>query len=177
MSFQWVGGATPWPQRGGADKNRVQDVLTLRNAKPEDCPAATDLCLRSKAVWGYSAEFMARCRAELSLTPEMLERDDAQIAEWHGCILGVAQVSSDGDQACLEKLFVDPDAMGRGVGRVLFGWARTAARKRGAATLVIEADPEAAPFYRRLGAVDAGTVPSVSIPGRSLPRLTVPLTE
>ena len=159
------------------DATRVQKVLTFRDARPEDCPSATDLCLRSKAVWGYSTEFREQCRAELCLSPDMLERDDTQVAEYRGRILGVAQVSGDGDEAYLEKLFVDPDAMGRGVGRALFEWARTVACKRGASTLIIEADPEAAPFYRRLGAVDAGIAPSLSIPGRSLPRLVLPLAR
>ena len=152
-------------------------MLTLRKARPEDCRPATDLCLRSKAVWGYDADFMERCRAELSLTPDILNRDDAQVAECDGRMLGVAQVSRHGDDAYLEKLFVDPDALGRGVGRALFEWARSTARDRGASRLVIEADPGAAAFYRQVGAIDAGSAPSASIPGRLLPRLVLPLSE
>jgi hypothetical protein len=41
----------------------------------------------------------------------------------------------------------------------------------GADRMVIEADPDAAPFYRRIGAKDCGLVPSGSIPGRMLPKL------
>ena len=48
-------------------------------------------------------------------------------------------------QGCyLEKLFVDTDRIGRGVGRVLFSWALDAARGLGAHELIIEADPDAA---------------------------------
>ena len=36
---------------------------------------------------------------------------------------------------------------------------------------MIEADPDAAPFYRRMGAQDVGLAPSGSIPGRMLPKL------
>ena len=151
-------------------------MLTLRKARPADCRPATELCLRSKAVWGYDAEFMAQCRAELSLTPDILEHDDVRVAESAGRILGIAQVSRDGDDAYLEKLFVDPDAMGRGAGRALFEWARSTARDHGASRLIVEADPEAAAFYRRMGAVDAGSAPSASIPGRLLPRLVLTLS-
>jgi hypothetical protein len=42
-------------------------------------------------------------------------------------------------------------------------------------TMVIEADPDAVGFYRRLGAVDYGTAPSGSIPGRLIPRLKLRL--
>jgi hypothetical protein len=41
--------------------------------------------------------------------------------------------------------------------------------------MIIEADPDAAPFYRRLGARDAGLAPSGSIAGRMLPKLVVEL--
>jgi hypothetical protein len=36
---------------------------------------------------------------------------------------------------------------------------------------MVDADPYAAAFYRRCGAIDVGLVPSGSIPGRFLPRL------
>lgn len=41
----------------------------------------------------------------------------------------------------------------------------------GADELIIEADPDAAPFYKRMGAEDAGLVQSGSITGRLLPKL------
>jgi hypothetical protein len=37
--------------------------------------------------------------------------------------------------------------------------------------MVIEADPDAAPFYRKMGAKHCGFAPSGSIPGRVLPKL------
>ena len=49
------------------------------------------------------------------------------------------------------------------------------ARDLGAATLAIESDPDARPFYERVGAVVTGSVPSGSIPGRRLPLLTLDL--
>jgi hypothetical protein len=45
----------------------------------------------------------------------------------------------------------------------------------GARRVFIEADPDAAPFYRRMGARDAGLAPSGSIAGRMLPRLVFEL--
>ncbi|MEX0342414.1 MAG: GNAT family N-acetyltransferase, partial [Erythrobacter sp.] len=68
-------------------------------------------------------------------------------------------------------LFVDPPAMGHGIGRRLFAWAAATVAARGGRSLAIAADPQAADFYRRMGAVDAGHVASASIPGRNLPRL------
>lgn len=43
--------------------------------------------------------------------------------------------------------------------------------------MTIDADPGAADFYRRLGAIDDGVAASTVIPGRFLPRLKLDLTS
>lgn len=143
----------------------------LRPARPDEAELLTDLCLRSKAVWGYDEVFMRACRAELTLSPADFARSSLQVAVDGDGIAGVAQVIVDGDNADLAKLFIAPSTMRAGVGRELFEWAANVAREHGARWLRIEADPDAAGFYRRMGAVDDGVVPSGSIPGRFLPRL------
>ena len=150
-------------------------MLALRPARPEEASSLTELCLRSKAVWGYDAAFMAACRKELALTPDKIASSRVQVAEIDGRIVGMAEVKSDGEVAQLEKLFVEPDRLRAGAGRLLFDWAAATARAAGATVLQIEADPDAAPFYRRMGAVDDGVVPSGSIPGRIIPKLNLPL--
>lgn len=145
--------------------------LHLRPARIDELAALTELCLRSKAVWGYDEAFMRACRAELTLVSRDLQTSRIQIAERDGRVIGVAQVAVAGTEASLEKLFVEPDILRAGAGRRLFEWAAAAARDQGARTLVIEADPDATPFYRRMGARDDGFAPSGSIAGRMLPRL------
>jgi len=149
--------------------------LLIRAAEVGELPALGELCLRSKAVWGYDAEFMEACRSELSFAPADLVSSKIAVAACGDSVLGVAQVRVTGRDADLAKLFVEPAALRGGVGRALFAWATDAAREMGAQRMVIEADPDAAPFYRHLGAHDAGLAPSGSIPGRMLPRLTLDL--
>jgi GNAT superfamily N-acetyltransferase len=146
-------------------------MLTLRTPRPDEATALTELCLRSKAVWGYDEQFMEACRGELTITPDMLNSSYLQVAESEGCVIGVAQVTLETDFAELSKLFVEPTRLRCGAGRQLFDWAARAAHEAGATHLVIGADPQAAGFYRRMGAIDAGTVPSGSIPGKRLPLL------
>ncbi|NJM35708.1 MAG: GNAT family N-acetyltransferase [Rhodomicrobium sp.] len=86
-------------------------------------------------------------------------------------MVGVAQVSIDATGCYLEKLFVAPERMGQGIGRSLFLWSLESAKNLGAKELIVEADPDAAPFYKRMGCERAGSAPSGSIPGRRLPRL------
>ncbi|MGA7711873.1 MAG: GNAT family N-acetyltransferase [Rhizomicrobium sp.] len=97
------------------------------------------------------------------------------VAEVGGHLAGVVQITPNGKIADLAKLFVEPFYFGSGVGRQLFAWAENTARTAGAALLVIESDPNAADFYRRMGAVDDGLAPSGSIPGRFIPRLRLKL--
>ena len=150
-------------------------MLALRPARPEEGAELTELCLRSKAVWGYDDAFMAACRKELTLTPASIRASQVQVAELDGRLAGVAEVKSAGRTAQLEKLFVEPAMLRTGTGRKLLDWAIATTRAAGATALVIEADPDAAEFYRRMGAVDDGLVPSGSIPGRLIPRLNLPL--
>lgn len=148
-------------------------MLSLRPARLSEAESLTGLCMRSKAVWGYDAEFMTACRAELTITEEKLVQSAVQVAELDGRVVGMARLSVTGVDAELEALFVDPRELHAGIGRALFEWAVSVCRTRAVRTLAIEADPGAAAFYRRMGAVDAGLVPSGSIAGRFIPKLTL----
>ncbi|QIP09281.1 GNAT family N-acetyltransferase [Bradyrhizobium symbiodeficiens] len=114
---------------------------------------------------------MEACRRELSIDPDEMISTSIAVAEDYGKIVGIAQVKVVGSEADLLKLFVEPTALRRGIGRALFIWATDMAASMGADRLVIEADPDAASFYRRMGAQDRGFARSGSIAGRLLPRL------
>jgi GNAT superfamily N-acetyltransferase len=152
-------------------------TIRLRDARQDELSTLSGLCLRSKAHWGYDDAFMAACRAELTLQPDELETTRLQVAERDRSVVGLAQVRVTGAHADLLKLFIEPALIGAGVGRLLFEWATAKARELGAIRMMIEADPEAAPFYERMGAHRAGFVPSGSIPGRMLPCMLMELGE
>ena len=149
--------------------------LTIRAPTIDELSDLSDLCFRSKAVWGYDVEFMDACRAELSFEPRDLELTPIAVAEHDGKPIGVAQVKVVDDEADLLKLFVEPSALRSGTGKALLVWATDVAKKLGSTRLIIEADPNAAPFYRRMGAYDVGQAPSGSVPGRMLPKLAMNL--
>ncbi len=152
-------------------------MIMLRDPKPDEAVKLTDLCLRSKAVWGYDQQFMEACTRELTFTPTDLLARNIQVADADGRVIGVVELALESGDAELAKLFVEPSHMGTGAGRKLFEWAKATARASGASILTIDADPGAANFYRRMGAVDDGVVQSGSIPGRALPRLALRLKE
>ena len=150
-------------------------MIQLRDARQSELLTLSELCLRSKAVWGYDDAFMTACRAELTLHPEELRSTSLQLAVRDSTVIGLTQVKVTDTDADLLKLFVEPALLRSGVGRLLFEWATARARGLGAVRMMIEADPGAVPFYERMGARHAGFAPSQSILGRMLPCMQMDL--
>lgn len=146
-------------------------------AKPGDAPTLTRIAFAAKAHWGYPAAWLAEWEPGLRVTPEFLAANEVFVARpsagGAGEILGWAALVAAADGALwLDHLWVQPAAMGRGVGRVLFEHAVARARARGFASLRIESDPHAEPFYQRMGARRTGlAISMVQGTPRALPLL------
>ncbi|MEU6851663.1 GNAT family N-acetyltransferase [Actinacidiphila alni] len=148
--------------------------VVLRAARPDEADELTELALRSKAHWGYDDAFMAACRAELTLPADAIaaRRTTVALDRATGRVIGLVTLEGGAPEAVLGMLFVDPAAMGRGAGRLLYEHAVAVAAGLGCARISIDADPNAEPFYRAMGAVTVGRVPSGSVAGRTLPQMT-----
>lgn len=142
----------------------------LFKATAAQLDALSDLAMRSKAVWGYDDAFMEACREVLRITANDLGSGFGVLRSGD-TFFGFAKVAVVGDCASLDKLFVDPDSIGKGHGRQLWTWACAYAQHHGATEIEIESDPQAAAIYETFGAKVVGQVPSEAIPGRSLPLL------
>jgi GNAT superfamily N-acetyltransferase len=150
--------------------------IQVRAARVEAAAALTELALRAKASWGYDAEFMAACRAELTLTPEKMAAWQVWVAELDGRLAGMIALRLQGAEAELEDFFVEPDLQGHGVGAALMATFLAACREAGVKRAMVDADPNAEPIYARFGFVTVGRSPSGSIPGRWLPRMQLALS-
>jgi GNAT superfamily N-acetyltransferase len=151
----------------------------VRPAQPREAAVISDLALRSKGHWGYDAAFLEACRDELAVSPAWCAAGTVLVAEdddTPGALLGFVALTGEPPEGELAHLFVEPAAMGRGVGGLLTSAALELATSLGMTRLTLDADPHAEAFYLRMGAVRVGESPSGSIPGRVLPRmvLTVP---
>ena len=147
--------------------------VALRPARAEDAPALSELAVRSKGHWGYDAAFLKRARAELTVRPEDVAHYVIRVAEERGRLLGFSAVDIDGAPAELLALWVDPVAIGTGVGRALLQDALGTAAERGAGGLLVESDPNAEGFYLHHGARRLGERRSTTTK-RLLPLLWVP---
>lgn len=138
--------------------------LSIRCAIPSDAPELSDLAQRAKAHWGYPAEWLAAWRPQLTIEPEYITEHCVLVAERAGRLAGMCAIEDRERYWSLEHVWVDPGNMGQGVGRTLVERALTIARVTRPGRVVAEADPNAAGFYRSLGARQVGVVPA-SMPG------------
>lgn len=151
-------------------------AVDIRLARPDEAERLHQLAIRSKAHWGYDADFMTRAAEAMRIRPEAIEDRRLFVAEDKGRPIGVGGIGALDDEPGafeISHLFVDPDAFGRGIGAALLERLVDDARARSATRLEILSDPQAAPFYRRMGAAPIGDAPSDAIPGRSLPLLEI----
>ena len=157
------------------DKNTGEAInngmYSIKPAKSNDASKLSDIASISKAHWGYPQEFVEPCRDDLMIDPADCVKGLVFLAEADKSILGFYRISGEAPSGVLEDLFVDPQFIGTGVGKVLLRHAMKSARGHGMTSLEIDSDPYAEEFYIHLGATRIGQVESSSMPGRFLPKL------
>jgi len=112
---------------------------------------------------------MEACREALTLKPEDLLREQVWLAEDGGRITGYYVLSVAEQKGLLDALFVEPEWIGTGTGSALWRHMTDTAVRLGVGEVWIHSDPHAADFYRKMGAEQAGEVPSTVFPDRQLP--------
>ena len=149
---------------------------TIRKADHYEAEALTALALRSKAYWGYSQEFMAACRAELTYSQANICNNHFFVAENGNSIVGFyGLVRLSTAEIELEAMFVEPAFIGQGLGRTLIEHAKKSAANLGAVNMIVQSDPHATSFYLAAGGTLTGQTTSGSISGRYLPTFTIQL--
>jgi GNAT superfamily N-acetyltransferase len=152
-------------------------MIGIREAKPGEGKSLTALCVRSKAHWGYDAAFMRKCAVALLVSEASIAAGRVLVAtDDEGRTIGTVSVADEDEGPELALMFVDPPAIGSGAGRALFEAAAKLARRLGYSRMAILADPNAAPFYERMGARFVRNAPSDAVPGRTLPLYEYDLT-
>ncbi|MFN3280281.1 MAG: GNAT family N-acetyltransferase [Tabrizicola sp.] len=108
-------------QEDGGAASATAGAMRLRPARAEEADALHALSIRSKAHWGYDAAFMALAAPKLALRAEWFAEGRVLAAELDGATAGVAAVLAPDAEGVAElgHLFVDPAAMGQGVGAAL----------------------------------------------------------
>ena len=146
--------------------------MEIIRATPRDSEILTEIAHSAKRHWSYPESWIAAWRDILTIRPEFIAANPAFCAIEEDRVVGFYVLTTESDGLHLDHLWLLPEAMGRGIGRALFRHATQQAQVRGFDSIKIEADPNAAGFYERMGAKRVGTASSkVCGEARELPLL------
>jgi GNAT superfamily N-acetyltransferase len=127
-----------------------------RRAEPEEAGLLSQIARRAKAHWGYADEILASWSAELTVEAADLALHPSFVLEMAGAVAGFAILRVGVPYCGLDALWIDPQWMGRGLGRLLLARSLKESWAHRARGLAIDADPHAERFYARCGAVRVG---------------------
>ena len=150
-------------------------AMTIRRAFPEEATTLTQIVLDAKRHWGYPEHWIKHWESDLTISSDFIRDNHVYVADEDGEIRGFYALCVRGDKAELEHLWVTPACIGTGIGKELFLDAMERAAAVDVRDVELTADPNAAGFYERMGAVQIGEAESV-IDGqiRKLPRMRKP---
>ena len=126
-------------------------MISIRPAQPREAAALTQIALAAKAHWGYPGRWMELWKPQLTFSPEYFGVNESWVAEIDQTPVGFHTLLEKDGNAWLENLWVSPEFIGKGVGKMLFQHALEVSRQRGFENLRLEADPNAAGFYEKMG--------------------------
>ena len=132
----------------------------IRRAVPAEASLLNELTGRSVLSWGYEPEFLDWEPEAITVTSEFIASSPVFVLEDAGRIVGCYGLLGEPPEMALDKLFVEPYRIGTGCGKSLWQHAVVTARKMGASVLTWYSDPNAAPFYRAMGAEWIGEEPT-----------------
>jgi GNAT superfamily N-acetyltransferase len=123
--------------------------MTIRDAVPSEKGELEALQLRASLTnAGDRAALLAHPDA-IEIPLEELTAGDVFVLEFHDRIAGFAAVQPRADHEMdLDALFVEPELMRHGVGRLLVEHCAQIARSRGFRALYVIGNPHAEAFYR-----------------------------
>ena len=127
--------------------------IRIREGRSDEFERLREIAIAAKAHWGYALARVQEWAERGDFEPESLSKRLVYVAEIEGEPVGWASLIPRGMVGWLEDLWVDPQWIGRGVGRLLFEHVAKEAGQLGFRRLEWEAEPNARGFYERMGGV------------------------
>jgi ribosomal protein S18 acetylase RimI-like enzyme len=134
--------------------------MNFRPARDYEATVLSALAAASKAHWPYTAAQLAIWQEALTISPEMIRSCPTYVAELNQENVGFSLLIPEGIEWKLEHFWIHPLYIGRGHGKSMLARVAIVAAQGGAASLIIESDPNAEPFYLACGAKRIGELPA-----------------
>ncbi|MFD8887297.1 GNAT family N-acetyltransferase [Streptomyces erythrochromogenes] len=132
----------------------------IRRAEPDEAGELERLQERSSTHWGYPPGYFDWAGEARTIPAAYVRSNPVFVLEQDGKSLGFYGFAEEGDGLLLDKLFVDAGEIGKGYGRLLWEHAVQTASELGRSEFIVASDPNAAPFYAAMGAVQYATKPT-----------------
>jgi GNAT superfamily N-acetyltransferase len=125
--------------------------ISIQRVSPEQADQLTQIALAAKAYWGYPKRWMEIWKPQLTFSPEYFSENEGWVAVLNETPIGFYTLQEKRGNGWIGDLFVLPGYIGKGIGKSLFLHAVERSRQYGYKTLQLEADPNAAGFYEKMG--------------------------
>jgi len=144
----------------------------IRPASADEASILTRIAHDAKRHWGYPEHWIKHWESDLTISADFIRDNHVYVAEEDGEIQGFYALSVVDDKAELEHMWVVPHRIGTGMGKDLFLDAMERAAALNVDAIEMSADPNAAGFYKHMGATQIGEI-DASLDGqsRTLPRM------
>lgn len=149
--------------------------IEIIKANTHDYRVLTDITKKSKAYWGYSDEQMRKWSDLLTITEEYIQNNEVyKLITSQSIVAYYSYFEIEKNSVRLDNLFVSPENIGKGYGKLLMNDFILKIKKSEAQRIILDADPNAQKFYESFGFVKIGEI-ETSIKDRFLPIMELKL--
>jgi GNAT superfamily N-acetyltransferase len=126
-------------------------MSSIRPVNYLEAEALSQIALAAKRHWGYPEHWIQLWKPQLTFDADYFKVNESWAADLNGHPVAFYTLLDKNGMAWLDNLWVMPEYMSQGIGRSLFQHSMKLARLRGYKIYRLEADPNAAGFYEKMG--------------------------
>lgn len=143
--------------------------MKITKAALADAKVLTALTLRSKSYWNYEEKQILDWKPDLTITQKYFEESEIfKLSMGKKLIAFYAYQIENQTDLKLDFLFVEPEFIGKGYGKILIGDVLKRAENLGIQKMLVDSDPNSEGFYYKHGFRVIGKL-KTSIKNRFLP--------
>lgn len=151
--------------------------MTVIEVNINDSDVLTNITKRSKAYWGYSDEQMNKWSELLTITQKYIETNNVFKLLIDNRTVGYYSFFYEKESTIkLDNLFVLPEFIGNGLGKLLMNDFLTRIKGTEAKKILLDSEPNAESFYAKFGFIKVGQI-ETSIHDRYLPVMELKLNS
>lgn len=150
-------------------------MMKIIEASSDDNLVLTEITKKSKSFWEYTEEQMKEWSGLLTITSEYIQNNKVyKLVVNHSVVAYYSYFNIDKYSIRLDNLFVLPENIRKGYGKLLMNDFILKIKQSGRTTIILHADPNAEKFYESFGFIKIGEI-ETSIKDSFLPIMKLQL--